>query len=105
VITALIKKPSLAEKRSKLICPICGKECKNQKGLKIHIKLRAKNYDEDHMDVLDNIIRFEGSRIVVKCSICGYDTVLNSQRKDQRFRDGFKCFNCDGYTGDLGWKV
>jgi len=87
-------------------CPICGKICKNLKGLKIHIKLKKKNeFDGPHRNaLLKNEVHFNNSgKVVMKCKNCGDRVVLNGRREDRRILDdgGVFCVTCRNNGGDI----
>ena len=89
----------LKEKPLGPVCPICGKICKNLKGLKIHIKLKSKyEFQGPHNDaVLHNDIDYtKNGKLMMDCNKCGSSIVLNGQREDRRILDdgGVLCISC-----------
>lgn len=94
----------LSENISSLKCPFCSKECKNIKGLKIHIALKAKyeNYDGLHRRAVEGSFTVLPSGLVqIKCNYCQSTFVLNRFRMDRRITpSGLNCYTCDYAVGD-----
>ncbi len=100
------KLENLKEKPLGPACPICGKICKNTKGLKIHITLMRNNEVEGpHRNAFlsDHKIQFtDNGKIIAHCKKCGSRVVLNSRRKDRRIEEdgGVVCNVCGGDLDD-----
>lgn len=67
-------------------CPVCGDMFKNNRGLKIHVKLKSKyNPSGEHANALSfDRIMFIGGKVAANCAECGDVVVLNGRREDRR---------------------
>ena len=90
---------AIKETKGQLICPFCGKSCKNLHGLKMHVILKAKYGCDKHMICRgDDFDITTSGKLKYKC-LCGSWMVLNSERQDVRIKDEVSCLFCE--DGDM----